>query len=178
MSGGAFLVEPVNADDHSRGNEGAAITLVEYGDYECPYCAMADPVVKQLLEEFGEDLRLIFRNLPLADVHPHAEQAAEFAEAVALQGKFWEMHDALFKNRKDLTEPALRNYASDVGAEAKRLDEDLESGAPRRRVDADLESAIRSGANGTPTFFINGERYDASWSYEPFAEYLHGVLGR
>jgi protein-disulfide isomerase len=175
---GAFLVEPVNSEDHSRGNESAAITLVEYGDYECPYCAMADPVVKQLLQEFGEDLRLIFRNLPLADVHPHAEEAAEFAEAVGLQGKFWEMHDALFENRKDLTEPALRKYATGVGAELEKLDEDLKSGAPRRRVDSDLESAIRSGANGTPTFFINGERYDASWSYEPFAEYLHGVLGR
>ena len=178
MSAEAFLVQPVGPDDHSRGDEDAAITLVEYGDYECPYCAMAVPVVKQLLQEFGDDLRLIFRNLPLGDVHPHAEQAAEFAEGVGLQGRFWEMHDALFANRKDLTEPALRTYAGGVGADLSKLDEDLASGAPRRRVDADLESAIRSGANGTPTFFVNGERYDASWSYEPFAEFLHDVLGR
>lgn len=173
MSG---LVIPVGASDHSRGVDNAALTVVEYGDYQCPYCGAAFPIVEQLLETFADSMRLVFRNLPLADVHPHAEHAAEVAEGVALQGMFWPMHDELFKNQRDLADASLLRYVKDVGANVEKLEADVAEGTPRRRVEADFEGAIRSGANGTPTFFVNGERYDGSWEYEPFAAYLQSIL--
>jgi protein-disulfide isomerase len=170
------LSVPVGADDHVEGPKDAKLTLLEYGDYQCPYCGQAFPIVEQLRAEFADSLQFVFRNFPLADVHPHAEAAAEVAEAAALQGKFWEMHDTLYRNQRQLDESALLRYASDVGADVDRLKSDIASGAPRARVEGDFESAIRSGANGTPTFFINGARYDGSWAYEPFAAYLRELL--
>jgi protein-disulfide isomerase len=101
---------PVGPDDHSRGPLDAKLTVVEYGDYQCPYCGQAFPIVEKLRSTFADSMRFIFRNLPLADVHPHAEAAAEIAEAVGLQGKFWEIHDALFENQRDLSDAALRRY--------------------------------------------------------------------
>jgi protein-disulfide isomerase len=149
---------------------------VEYGDYQCPYCGQAHFIVERLLETFSDSLRLVFRNLPLAEVHPHAEAAAEMAEALGLQGKFWEMHDTLFENQRDLSEAALLRYAENVDADVTQVHKDLADGGPRRRVEADFEGAIRSGANGTPTFFVNGVRYDGSWQYESFAEFLQAAL--
>jgi protein-disulfide isomerase len=176
MSERALLSIPVGPHDHSRGPLDAKLTVVEYGDYQCPYCGQAYPIVEQLLSKFADSMRLVFRNLPLADVHPHAEAAAEMAEAVGLQGKFWEMHDTLFEHQRDLTDAALRRYAADVGADVEQVERDIDGGGPRQRVDADFESAVRSGANGTPTFFVNGVRYDGSWQLEPFAEYLSEML--
>jgi protein-disulfide isomerase len=132
--------------------------------------------MEQMLSTFADSMRLVFRNLPLVDVHPHAEAAAEVAEAVGHQGKFWEIHDTLFENQSDLSTAALMRYIIDVGADVETVAKDIADGEPRRRVEADLESAIRSGANGTPTFFVNGVRYDGSWMYEPFSEYLAQVL--
>jgi protein-disulfide isomerase len=172
----AHLAVPVGPDDHVRGPADAKLTVVEYGDYQCPYCGQAYSIVEKLLTTFESSMRLVFRNLPLADVHPHAESAAEFAEAVALQDKFWPMHDVLYKNQRSLGDEALRTYVTDVGADLKKVEEALESGAPRDRVQADLEGAIRSGANGTPTFFVNGLRYDGSWFYDEFAEFLQSTL--
>jgi protein-disulfide isomerase len=149
---------------------------VEYGDYQCPYCGQAYPIVEKLLETFSDSLRLVFRNLPLADVHPHAEAAAEMAEALGLQGRFWAMHDVLFENQRDLSDAALRRYAKGVGADVGRVRKDLAGGGPRQRVEADFEGAIRSGANGTPTFFVNGVRYDGSWQYEAIAAFLEEAL--
>jgi protein-disulfide isomerase len=176
LSEQALLSIPVGPEDHSRGPLDAKLTVVEYGDYQCPYCGQAYPIVEQLMTTFADSMRLVFRNLPLADMHPHAEAAAEMAEAVALQGKFWEMHDALFEHQRDLTTAALLRYAADVGADATEATKQIAGGGPRQRVEADFESAIRSGANGTPTFFVNGVRYDGSWMYEPFAEYLTELL--
>jgi protein-disulfide isomerase len=176
MSERALLSIPVGDDDHSRGPLDAKLTVVEYGDYQCPYCGQAYPIVEQLLAKFADSMRLIFRNLPLAEVHPHAEAAAEMAEAVALQGKFWEIHDTLFENQRDLSDTALLRYAAAVGADVEKAEHDINGGGPRKRVDADFESAVRSGANGTPTFFVNGVRYDGSWQFEPFAEYLSELL--
>jgi protein-disulfide isomerase len=172
----AHLAVPVGPDDHVRGPADAKLTVVEYGDYQCPYCGQAYSIVEKLLTTFESSMRLVFRNLPLADVHPHAESAAEFAEAVALQDKFWPMHDVLYENQRSLGDEALRRYVTDVGADLKQVEEALESGAPRERVQADLEGAIRSGANGTPTFFVNGLRYDGSWFYDEFAEFLQSTL--
>jgi protein-disulfide isomerase len=176
MSERALLSIPVGADDHSRGPLDAKLTVVEYGDYQCPYCGQAYPIVEQLLTKFADSMRLVFRNLPLAEVHPHAEAAAEMAEAVGLQGKFWEMHDSLFEHQRDLSGAALLRYAAAVGADVEKVELDISGGGPRQRVDADFESAVRSGANGTPTFFVNGVRYDGSWQFEPFAEYLSEML--
>jgi protein-disulfide isomerase len=176
MSESAHLSIPVGPEDHSQGPENAKLTVVEYGDYQCPYCGQAFPIVKQLQKEFGDDFRLIFRNLPLADVHPHAEAAAEVAEALALQGKFWEIHDTLYENQRDLSTEALMGYINKVGGDVERATKDIQSGVPRQRVETDFEGAIRSGANGTPTFFVNGERYDGSWGYGPFSQYLREVI--
>jgi protein-disulfide isomerase len=172
----AHLSLPVGPNDHVVGPDDAKLTLVEYGDYECPYCGQAFPIVERLRATFSETLRFVFRNFPLADMHPHAEAAAEIAEAAGLQGKFWEVHDTLYENQRHLDESALLGYVQSVGADVERVKRDVASGAPRQRVEADFESAIRSGANGTPTFFINGVRYDGSWTYDPFAEHLHGLL--
>jgi protein-disulfide isomerase len=176
MSERAQLSIPVGPDDHSIGPLDAKLTVVEYGDYQCPYCGQAFPIVEKLRTTFADSMRLIFRNLPLSDVHPHAEAAAETAEAAGLQGKFWEMHDALFVNQRDLSDAALRRYVADVGADVDQAAKDIADGGPRQRVEADFEGAIRSGANGTPTFFVNGERYDGSWMYEPFSEFLADML--
>jgi protein-disulfide isomerase len=170
------LAVPVGPNDHSGGPETAAITLVEYGDYECPYCGEAFVIVRQLQREFGGALRLVFRNLPLVNVHPSAERAAEAAEAVALQGRFWEMHDLLYEHQDDLHDEALLRYSRSVGADADEVAAVLARGGTRERVQADLLGALRSGANATPTFFVNGLRYDGSWELEPFQRYLASLL--
>jgi len=170
-----FLADPVSADDHSRGPDDATLIVVEYGDYQCPYCDAARIVVDELLRNFRGLLRFVFRNFPLADVHPHAKKAAEVAEAVGLQGKFWEMHDVLFDNQWQLDDDALLRYAAQVGADVHQMMADLGRG-PLRRVESDFESALRSGANATPTFFVNGVRYDGSLQYEPLANYLQEIL--
>ena len=172
----AQLVEPVGPNDHVEGPEDAAITLVEYGDYQCPYCGQAYHIVKQLQSDFGSSLRLVFRNMPLTNAHPQAELAAETAEAVALQGKFWPMHDVLFENQRDLSGPALFRYVEEVGADLSQVANALDDGVVRNRVKDDVESGIRSGVNGTPTFFVNGERYDGSWEYDTFHGFLQEVL--
>jgi protein-disulfide isomerase len=172
----AQLVVPIGPDDHVEGTDTAAITLVEYGDFQCPYCGQAYPIVKRLQSDFGDSLRLVFRNMPLTNVHPQAELAAETAEAVGLQGKFWPMHDVLFENQRDLSGPAILRYVEDVGADLSQVANALNDGVVQKRVKDDVESGIRSGVNGTPTFFVNGERYDGSWDYDTFHAYLEEVL--
>jgi protein-disulfide isomerase len=172
----ALLTIPVGPEDHSSGPSDAKLTVVEYGDYQCPYCGQAYPIVEQLRSTFADSMRFVFRNLPLADVHPNAEAAAEVAEAVALQGKFWEIHNTLYENQHDLCAKALMGYVEAVGADVKEVTKAIADGGPSKRVEADFEGAIRSGANGTPTFFVNGARYDGSWLLEPFSEYLTRVL--
>jgi protein-disulfide isomerase len=170
------LAVPVGSDDHIMGPDGAGITLVEYGDFECSYCAQAAPVVGELRRLFGDELRFAFRNMPLSELHPHAERAAEAAEAAALQGRFWEMHDLLFEHRTDLSDAALLRYAAQAGADASAVADALGLGTVRTKVERDVEGGIRSGVTGTPTFFVNGTRYEGSWSLEPFAEYLRERL--
>ena len=172
----AQLVVPVGPDDHVEGPDDAAITIVEYGDFQCPYCGQAYPIVKRLQSDFGGSLRLVFRNMPLTNVHPQAELAAETAEAVGLQGKFWPMHDVLFENQRDLSGPAILRYVEDVGADLSQVANALNDGVVQKRVKDDVESGIRSGVNGTPTFFVNGERYDGSWDYDTFHAYLEEML--
>jgi protein-disulfide isomerase len=162
MSNGQ-LTPPVSEDDHIAGPEDAPITLVEYGDYECPYCGMAYPIVKAVQRELGSRLRFVFRNFPLAETHPHARHAAQVAEAAAAQGKFWEMHDTIFEHQQALEDDDLIGYAKSLGLDAERVARELETGTYAKRVRDDFRSGVRSGVNGTPTFFINGRRYDGSW---------------
>jgi protein-disulfide isomerase len=161
---GAALTMPVAEDrDHIQGPAEAAVTLVEYGDYECPYCGAAYPIVKEIQSRLGERLRFVFRNFPITTSHPHAEQAAETAEAAAAQGRFWQMHDVLYENQKRLRDPDLRGYAESLGLDVERFDKDLAEHVHAARVREDFMSGVRSGVNGTPTFYINGARHDDSY---------------
>jgi len=162
----AALTLPVGKRDHIRGPADAAVTLVEYGDYECPHCGRAYPIVQAIQQRMGPRLRFVFRNFPLRESHSHAEQAAEAAEAAGAQGKFWEMHDRLFERQFALDGEYLIEYAGDLGLDVARFRKELSSGAYAARVREDFRSGVTSGVNGTPTFFINGVRHDGSWEFE------------
>jgi protein-disulfide isomerase len=157
------LTLPVGPRDHVQGGEHATITLVEYGDYECPHCGTAYGIVKAVQKHFGKKLRFVFRNFPLNESHPHAEAAAETAEAAASEGKFWDMHDTLFENQQALEFDDLVVYATNLGLDVKRVASELERRVHLSRVKEDFTSGARSGVNGTPTFFINGARFDGAW---------------
>jgi protein-disulfide isomerase len=164
---GAALTMPVTEDrDHIQGPTEAAVTLVEYGDYECPYCGAAYPIVKEVQSRMGERLRFVFRNFPITTSHPHAEQAAETAEAAATQGRFWQMHDLLYENQRRLRVPDLRDYAERLALDVERFDRELTEHAHAARVREDFMSGVRSGVNGTPTFYINGARHDDSYDID------------
>jgi protein-disulfide isomerase len=164
---GAALTLPVTEDrDHIQGPTEAAVTLVEYGDYECPYCGAAYPIIKEVQSRMGERLRFVFRNFPIATSHPHAEQAAETAEAAAAQGRFWQMHDLLYENQRRLRDPDLRDYAERLALDVERFDKELADHVHAARVREDFMSGVRSGVNGTPTFYINGTRHDDSYDVE------------
>ncbi len=156
----AKLKPPVGANDHADGPSKAPVTLVEYGDYECPFCGEAYPIVKALQKRLGDQMRLVFRNFPLNESHPHAENAAEAAEAAGAQGKFWEMHDLLYENQDALDAPDLVQYAGALGLDVPRFVREMGEHLYAERVRADFRSGVRSGVNGTPTFFINGVRHD------------------
>jgi Na+/H+ antiporter NhaA len=157
------LADPVDPQrDHLRGPLQAPITLVEYGDLECPYCNQAEPVVRRLLRDYG-DMRYVWRHLPLDDVHPHARMAAEATEAAGAQGAFWEMHDLLFEHQDALRKADLLRYADELGLDVDRFKEDLTSRAFASRVESDVDSADLSGVSGTPTFFVNGRRHHGAF---------------
>jgi protein-disulfide isomerase len=163
----AALTMPVTEDrDHIQGPTDAAVTLVEYGDYECPYCGAAYPIIKEVQSRMSERLRFVFRNFPIATSHPHAEQAAEAAEAAATQGSFWQMHDLLYENQWRLRDPDLRDYAERLALDVERFDKELAEHVHASRVREDFMSGVRSGVNGTPTFYINGARHDDSYDVE------------
>jgi len=161
-----MLTPDVLARDHSQGPSGAVVTLVEYGDYQCPACGAAYPVVKDLQKAFPKDLRLIFRNFPLTRSHPYAQAAAETAEGAALQGKFWEMHDLLFERQHLLEMDVLALWAQEIGLNLEELKSALLEGNIEKRIKEDRMSAIRSGVNGTPGFFINGVKYDGATDFD------------
>ena len=153
------LAVPVDPErDHIRGPADAPITLVEYGDFECPYCGQAEPIVRELLADFG-DVRYVWRHLPLTDVHPHAQLAAEATEAAAAQDSFWPMHDRLLEHQDALRSDDLIRYADELGLDVERFAGTSTSAPARARVAADMDSADLSSVSGTPTFFINGRRH-------------------
>jgi protein-disulfide isomerase len=152
--------------DHIQGPAEAPVTLLEYGDYECPYCGAAYPIVKQVQARMGDRLRFVFRNFPISTSHPHAEQAAEAAEAAAAQGRFWEMHDHLYEHQRHLEAGDLRTYAEELGLDVERFDRELAEHVHAARVRDDFMSGVRSGVNGTPTFYVNGTRHDGPYDLD------------
>lgn len=156
------LTSPVNEHDHRQGPDDAPAVLVEYGDFECPFCGHAHDVVKAIERRFGSSLQFVFRHFPLTSIHPHAELAAEAAEAAGAQGKFWKMYDALFENQAQLNPELIVALAQELDLDMQRFVRELNGRHYRDRVKKDFMSGVRSGVNGTPTFFINGERFDGS----------------
>lgn len=166
------LRPPVSDKDHFEGNPEAVIELVEYGDYQCPHCGKAYFIVKRMQEQLGDKLKFIFRNFPLAKIHPEAVMAAVATEAAALQGKYWEMHDIIFENQEYLDRESLLEYAAELDLDVATFDKDLSRPELTEKVEADFESGIRSGVNATPTFFINGEKYNNGWEGERMMDFI------
>ena len=172
------LVVPVDDErDHIRGPEKAPVTVVEYGDFECPYCGLAEPSVRELLRDFG-DVRYVWRHLPLTDVHPHAQLAAEATEAAAKQGAFWGMHDLLLEHQGALTVRDLIGYATSLGLDIERFTAHLRKHAGAARVAEDTDSADLSGVSGTPTFFVNGMRHYGAYDIESLSKAVKLALAR
>ena len=170
------LTVPVSERDHVLGPATAPVTLVEYGDYECPYCGAAHASVEQVRQVLGNELRFVFRHFPLSQIHPHAYQAAEAAEAAGAQRRFWEMHHLLFSNQDRLGLRDLIGYASALDLDLERFVTELRSHAHAGRLREDFMSGVRSGVNGTPTFFVNGIRHDGGYDAETLLEALRSAL--
>jgi protein-disulfide isomerase len=166
MTQGKHLAVPVSDRDHRQGPATAAVTLVQYGDYECPYTRLSTTVVRAIQQQLGEQLRFVFRNFPLTEIHPHALHAALAAEAAAAQGKFWQMHDYIFHHQHTLEDTDLEQFAEAVGLDLQQYARALADQRALARIEEDVEGGERSGVQGTPTFFINGALYRGSWERE------------
>jgi Na+/H+ antiporter NhaA/2-hydroxychromene-2-carboxylate isomerase len=173
------LAEDVDPErDHIRGAEDAPVTLVEYGDYECPYCGQAEDVVRELLQSFGDDLRYVWRHLPLNDVHPHTQMAAEAAEAAAAQGQYWNMHDKLLAHQDELTPRDIGRHAQELGLDTKRFWDEVRRHEHAERVSEDVASADASGVAGTPSFFVNGKRHEGAYDADTLSRAVRGARSR
>jgi NhaA family Na+:H+ antiporter len=171
------LAVPVGDRDHIRGREDAPVTLVEYGDYQCPHCREVHPIINELRGRFGDRLRYVFRHFPIADIHPHAQLAAEATEAAASQGRFWDMHDLLLQHPGVLKREDLSDYAVRLGLDRERFEQELAQGVHQARVRTDVASGLKSRANGTPSFFLNGVRYDGPWDLDSLTVEIEKPLG-
>jgi protein-disulfide isomerase len=161
-----MLKVPVTPKDHMQGDADAAIVLVEYGDYECPHCGHAYPIIQRVQKHFGNQLAFVYRNFPLNEIHPTAQAAAETAEFAGANGRFWEMHDGIFENQASLSPQLLLALAVKFDLSESDLEAALSSGQYTQKVKSDFIGGVRSGVNGTPTFFINGQRHDGPFEYE------------
>lgn len=171
------LKTAVTNQDHIQGSNNAPIELVEYGDYQCSYCGEAYAVIKAVQQTLENDLKFVFRNFPLSEVHPDAENAAMAAEAAALQNKFWEMHDILYENQQQLDEGHLISFTKKIGLDVNQFKSDMQKSIVSDKIENDFESGVRSGVNGTPSFFVNGKKYDGNWQDEDeFTQYLKSQL--
>jgi protein-disulfide isomerase len=170
------LTEPIAGRDHLQGPETAPVTLLEYGDFECPYCGQAHLVVKELQRQFGDQLRFAFRHFPLAMAHPHAQHAAEAAEAAGGQGRFWEMHDVLYENQHALEDADLARYAAALGLDLDAFIDDLTRHTHAPRVREDFMIGAHAGVNGTPTFFINGQRHNSAFDFDTLSEAIESAM--
>lgn len=168
------LRPPVTEADHVQGRLDAPIVLVEYGDFECPYCGAAHPHLSAVQAAMGDRLCFVFRHFPLSQAHPHAERAAEFSEAAGTIGRFWEMHDLLFEHQRALDDLSLARYAAALGCDGTLVAAALHGGFAAK-VRADFTSGVRSGVNGTPYLFVNGERFEGAWDAESLLVAFRGV---
>jgi protein-disulfide isomerase len=173
----ATLKVPVSPHDHIQGPDDAPITLVEYGDYQCPHCGLAYYVIKAVQNHYGDQLRFVFRNFPLAQIHPLAEPAAETAEFAGAHNRFWEMHDSIYENQERLSLPLLYELADVHALSISGLERALETHEFLPRIRNDFLGGVRSGVNGTPTFFINGERHEGSYAFEDLVSDIDAHLG-
>jgi len=173
------LTLPFSDRDHVQGDPDAPLTLVEYGDYECPHCGRAYPIIKRVQQRLSDRLRFVFRNFPLNEIHPHAEHAAEAAESAGAHGgeaAFWTMHDLIFEHQTALDDSDLAGLATEAGVDGLAVLGDLHAKRFRERVREDFMSGVKSGVNGTPTFFINGSRYDGAWDEKTLVAELEATL--
>ena len=176
MAVDTFAVPEVTGDDHVLGPADAPVTVLEYGDYECPYCRGAARDVRRMLERYPGQVRFVFRNFPIAQLHPHAEQAAEAAEAAAAQGKFWEMYDLLLRPSAALDTDALLDYAASLGLDMPRFRTDVIGGAYAAKIERDLQDGIRSGVNATPKFYVDGQRIDGKLPLEGLEDAVRAAV--
>jgi protein-disulfide isomerase len=173
------LRPPFSEKDHYQGEIKSPLELLEYGDYQCPYCGRAYPIIKQVQSRLGKDLRFVFRNFPLTDAHPQAYTAALAAEAAGRQNAFWKMHDLLYENQEKMSGQRFFNeLATSLGLDIAKFEADLQDPAIAKKVDEDFESGVRSGVSGTPGFFINGLRYDDDWDEESLVHRLNKTMAR
>jgi protein-disulfide isomerase len=170
------LKPAVSVTDHIQGNPDATVTLVEYGDYQCPHCGHAYPIIKKLQRHFGGKLRFVFRNFPLESIHPFAFPAAIATEAAAKQNKFWEMHDAIFENQNNLDIHLFQELAEALDIEISQFNKDCSNQEVILKVENDFESGVRSGVNGTPSFFINGSKYNGANEFDELYEVINNLL--
>jgi protein-disulfide isomerase len=172
----AKLKPPVSADDHIRGALDAPVILVEYGDFQCPHCGAAYPIVKEIEHEFQGKMSLVFRQFPLSEVHPYAQVAAVASEAAGRQNKFWEMHALIFEYQSRLSPATLLHHAKTLGLDMGRYEKDIQDPALFEKVESDFESGIKSGVNGTPSFFINGVKYNHDYDLDSISRAITAVL--
>jgi protein-disulfide isomerase len=166
----------VSEADHIQGNPDAPIELLEYGDYQCPFCGRAYPIIKKLQREMGDKLKFVFRNFPLTNAHPQAMLAAMASEAAALQGKFWPMHDILFEHQRRLTKPAIMGYAEELSLNIIKFESDIEDGEIQKAVELQFYGGMRSGVNATPGLFINGEKWNGSWEGDDLSIFIRNTF--
>jgi protein-disulfide isomerase len=165
----------ISGTDHVQGSAAAPITLIEYADYQCPYCRQAYYIVKDLQKQLGPQLQFCFRNYPLQDLHPHALHAAVAAETADMEGKFWEMHDKIFENQRLLDDRSLLNYAIAIGLDENKFIKDFGADAPANKIQADLDSGNKAKVEATPTFFVNGQLFEGTWMTDDFLNYLKSL---
>ena len=176
MAHKAHLAVPVTEQDHTQGPTDAPVTLVQYGDYECPYTRQSTTGVRAIQQQLGTQLRFVFRNFPLTEIHQHALHSAEAAEAADAQGKFWEMHDYIFHHQHTLEDADLKRFAEAVRLDSTHFEQDMTQHKQLSRIKADVEGGERSGVQGTPTFYINGVRHDESWEQDALLAAIQKAL--
>lgn len=172
----AQLKVPVSSEDHIQGSSKALVTLVEYGDYECPFCGSTHPIIKKLESHFGDKLRFVFRNFPLREIHAHAEGSAEAAEYAASQNKFWEMHDLIYENQEDLSLEGLQAMGQSIGLDPKEIEIAILSRQFEEKIRKDFMGGVKSGVNGTPSFYINDHKYEGRYLFPDLKAAIEKML--
>ena len=171
-------LSPVTDDDYIQGNKNAKVTLIEISDFQCPYCERHVPTIEQILKEYGDQVRVVWRHFPLTSIHPYAQKAAEAAECAGEQGKFWEMHDILFDNQSALDTASLKSYAKDLGLNQTQFDSCLDDGKYTSKVQAQAQEAVAAGVTGTPATFVNSQIVKGAYPFDTFKQIIDAELAK